>query len=238
MTKTQEAVSLALKMAEDPAHGYDQADRWGPDFDCSSFIITVWEQAGVPVKSAGASYTGNMYSALIKCGFIDVTNFVNRATGDGLQKGDVLLNKANHTEMYIGDGKVVKASINEHGTATGGRTGDQTGREIYVGNYYNYPWDCVLRFMGEDSPDPPEEEKPEVKSSYDLPMLRKGDKGETVKALKALLILHGFRGNFKASNSYFGVSVEKALIRFQKDHGLEQDGICGPITWGALLGVK
>lgn len=38
----------------------------------------------------------------------------------GAEEGDVLLNYAHHTALYIGGGRVVQASINERGTATGG----------------------------------------------------------------------------------------------------------------------
>ena len=53
-----------------------------------------------------------------------------------LKKGDVLLNEAHHTAMYLGGNKIVNASINELGKTTGGRTGDQTGREILVRDFY------------------------------------------------------------------------------------------------------
>ena len=38
-----------------------------------------------------------------------------------------------------------RASYSEIGEATGGEPGDQTGREIWVRPYYDYPWDGVLR---------------------------------------------------------------------------------------------
>ena len=65
-----------------------------------------------------------------------------------LIRGDILLNEIHHTCVYIGNGKIVQASANENGTATGGQTGDQTGQEIYVRDYYVYSsgWDCVLRY--------------------------------------------------------------------------------------------
>ena len=125
--------------------------RWGPDYDCSSAIITAWETAGVPVKTGGATYTGNMYNVFIKNGFVDVTNSVNRNTGAGLQRGDVLLNIVHHVAMYCGNGKEVEASINERGGATGGKPGDQTGREILIRAYRNYPWDKVLRYKNASS---------------------------------------------------------------------------------------
>lgn len=137
-----------IKTANDPRHGYDQKYRWGEhgDYDCSSAVITAWETAGIPVKSAGATYTGNMYSAFKKCGFIDVSQSVNLKSGTGLLRGDVLLNRRSHTAMYIGGGQIAQASINEKGTATGGAPGDQTGKEFLVRSYYNYPWDYVLRY--------------------------------------------------------------------------------------------
>lgn len=151
MSKTEEAISFMEKIAKDDTHGYDQKNRWGVDYDCSSLVITAWEQAGVKVKTAGATYTGNMYTFFLRCDFKDVTSKVNLATGAGLVRGDVLLNKKKHTAMYCGNGKEVEASINEKGTATGGKTGDQTGKEILIRSYRNYPWDCVLRYNEESA---------------------------------------------------------------------------------------
>ena len=80
MTKVEYAVQWALGIANDSSHGYSQINRWGPDYDCSSFIITAYENAGIPVKEAGATYTRNMEQAFRKCGFQVITNW-NRATG-------------------------------------------------------------------------------------------------------------------------------------------------------------
>lgn len=145
----EKAVTWALQIAQDPVHGYDQTRRWGPDYDCSSLMISAWQQAGVPVKDAGATYTGNMFRAFLRCGFEDVTAEINLNTGVGLQRGDVLLNIQHHTAMSIGSGQIVHASINEAGRAIGGKTGDQTGREICVRSYYRYSggWDRVLRYV-------------------------------------------------------------------------------------------
>lgn len=134
MSKIDKAIEWALSIANDSSHGYDQSSRWGPNYDCSSFLITVWEKAGVPVKTKGASYTGNMKSVFLKCGFKDVTgnDNVEFGMGAGLQRGDILLHEQNHVAMYIGGGQIVQASINERGGITGGQSGDQTGGEIHV----------------------------------------------------------------------------------------------------------
>ena len=156
MTKTEKAVTWAIEIANDPAHGYDQDNRWGPDYDCSSLVISAWQQAGVPVKTKGATYTGNMKSVFLSCGFKDVTSKVNLSTGSGMKRGDVLLNIASHTVMHIGNGQVVSASKNENNGYHGGKPGDQSGKEIKLQNYYNFPWDCVLRYTEDSSTTDPE----------------------------------------------------------------------------------
>lgn len=149
MSKIENYIQNAINIANDNSHGYSQVNRWGKDYDCSSLVITVVENAGIPVKSkGGATYTGNMLSAFKKCGFTDVTSSVNLATGAGLVRGDILLNRTHHTEIYIGNGKNVGAHISETGGVTG-RTGDQTGKEICTNNYYNFPWTNVLRYTAE-----------------------------------------------------------------------------------------
>ncbi len=150
------AVAWAVGIANDDSHGYDQTDRWSPDYDCASLVIQAWENAGVPVKTNGATYTGNMVDVFLSCGFKDVTSSITLSTGAGLKKGDVCWRRegsSGHTEMMISETQIVGATSNEHGTATGGTDGDQTGEEIRVRAYYNYPWMKVLRY--EEAVTPP-----------------------------------------------------------------------------------
>ena len=79
----EKAVSWARQIAADDSHGYTQGNRWGPDYDCSSLLITAWQNAGVPVKDGGATYTGNMKNVFLANGFTDVTSQVNLSTGSG-----------------------------------------------------------------------------------------------------------------------------------------------------------
>ena len=147
----QKAIDYAVGIAKDNSHGYSQGStRWGnPDFDCSALVISAWETAGVKVKTAGATYTGNMRKVFLKKGFTDIVKSVNLRTGYGLIPGDVLLREGKHTAMYIGNKQIVHASINELGKIVGGKSGDQTGKEICTRSYYNYPWNSVLRYPDE-----------------------------------------------------------------------------------------
>ena len=140
MTIPEKAVQWAIATANDNSHGYSQSGRWGPDYDCSSFVITAYRQAGL--KLAGASYTGNMRSAFLADGFFDATKLVNLGSGGGVQAGDVLLNYSAHTCIAIGAGRVANCRTDEGHP----QSGDQSGNEIRLQGYWNYPWDCVLRY--------------------------------------------------------------------------------------------
>jgi len=150
-TVIDRAVSWALGIANNPACGYntDRAKRWGPDFDCSSLVISAFQNAGVPVKTNGANTTYDMKRVFLKSGFIDVVGSINKWNGEGLKKGDVLLLQKHHTALVVDDEhNIVHAAGNERGGTMNGTPGDQTGKEICRRTYYNGYWDCVLRYVG------------------------------------------------------------------------------------------
>ncbi|MBE6047648.1 MAG: peptidoglycan-binding protein [Clostridium sp.] len=66
-------------------------------------------------------------------------------------------------------------------------------------------------------------------------MLRIGDKGDAVRNLQNLLISKGYSCGSAGADGDFGQSTYNAVIKFQGDHGLSQDGIVGPATWEALI---
>lgn len=138
----QGAIDWAIATAADDTHGYSQQTRNGnPNYDCSSFVIAAYDNAGIPVKEAGASYTGNMKNAFIKCGFEWIPGTPKM---EDLLPGDVLLSERDHTEMYIGDGKNVGAHGNFDEV-----NGDSSGKELSVSDYPKRQWDGVLRYTGQ-----------------------------------------------------------------------------------------
>lgn len=140
MADLAKAIQNMIDMCNDDSHGYDQGNRWGPDYDCSSAIITALRDAGF--DTGGASYTGNMSSELCARGWERLSLGVDK------EAGDILLNDANHVALYVGDGQLAEFSSNEFGGITGGQSGDQTGGESSVHGFYDFPWDCVLRWPG------------------------------------------------------------------------------------------
>ena len=221
MSKIETMLQFAVNIANDDSHGYDQINRWGTDYDCSSLVITAAKTAGYDV--GGATYTGNMTSNFLKAGFTKITDIASR------KRGDVLLNVKHHTALYLGDNKIVQASINEKGGISGGQKGDQTGREILVRDYYtpSYGWDCILRPPLEDTATASQPVTASQTASSGSALIRKGSKGEAVKQLQNRLIALGYSCGSYGADGDFGTATEKAVKQFQQDHGLEVDGIVG-----------
>lgn len=237
MSVIDSAVSWAIGIANDNSHGYSQTDRWGKDYDCSSLVISAYEQAGVPVRQKGATYTGNMRQAFLACGFVDATYEVGLSSGYGLQPGDVLLNYAAHTCLYIGNGKVVNARTDEGNP----QSGDQSGNEIRIQNYWNFPWNCVLRYKGNNATNTLSQKvktpTEEVDHSLKLPLLSQSNSYNTYCVLlqAALNARHFACGS---ADGFFGAKTQAAVAKAQQYYGLEVDGKCGKATWAALLKIN
>lgn len=136
----ESVVQWCINTANDPSHGYDQRNRTGPDYDCSSFISAGLMAAGYDVPYM-TTYT--MRSVLEPLGWTWLAGQGNSASG--LMRGDILLCVSSHVELYIGNNQNVGAHSNEFGGIVGGQPGDQTGNEISITGWYAFPWDGVLR---------------------------------------------------------------------------------------------
>lgn len=74
--------------------------------------------------------------------------------------------------------------------------------------------------------------------SMQVEMLKKGCKGDAVKAMQILLAGNGCKCGTSGADGDFGPATESALKKYQAHKNLEADGICGPNTWASLLGMK
>ena len=236
MSKTQKALQWMLDIAADNSHGYSQAQdrRWGtPDYDCSSFAISSYKQAGV--NTGNATYTGNM-SDLLNHGFTDVTKRVNLNTANGLQPGDILWwhksGNQGHTAIYIGNNQIVHARGQSYGSP---KPGDQ-GSEIAVTPYYRGSWQHVYRYVGGGSakpaPTPTPAPKPTVKRypvSTQMPIIKYGSVSKAVKVWQVIIGVE--------ADGEFGRNTLAATLQFQRASSLDDDGEVGPLTWGVGLSI-
>lgn len=141
MTKYAEALAAECERMCAANIGYDQGNRWGADeCDCSSLVYRCIYaiDPSTSLNRTDPRYTGTLRRDLRAVGFYEVPKAQHR-------RGDVLLNEAHHVLIDLGGGKVGGARIDERGKASGGQGGDQTGNEVSVHGYYDYPWDVCLR---------------------------------------------------------------------------------------------
>lgn len=77
--------------------------------------------------------------------------------------------------------------------------------------------------------------------TVELKILKKGDKGDCVKAMQTLLLGCGFKmennGKTYGADGSFGGATINGVKAFQKAKGLPQTGQCDGVTWAKLLGV-
>ncbi len=70
-----------------------------------------------------------------------------------------------------------------------------------------------------------------------LKNLQAGMTGSDVAAMQMLLVGNGYDVGGYGADGIFGSSTDADLRKYQRARGLDPDGICGPKTWAALLGV-
>lgn len=145
-SKVESAISWAIGIANDDSHGYSQSVRWGPHYDCSSFVYSAFCQAGFNLPGSGTRYTQTMVNDFTKAGFIWIP-WSQIGNMSNLRRGDILLNNSSnsskqHTEIYLGNGQNVGA----HSPSKG----------ISVSGYYNHPWLGVLRYGSSSAPSNPQ----------------------------------------------------------------------------------
>lgn len=103
-----------------------------------------------------------------------------------------------------------------------------------------YGWVDVedIKVLQPETPEPPKTPEPPAENcGFSLPTLKKGSKGESVRALQILLIGNGCScGSYGADGDY-GAATEAAVIKYQGKKGLPVSGICDTATWAQLLGV-
>lgn len=154
-TYASKIADLHYAMVQDDRNGYSQWPyRHGEDGvlvtyngvtirtgsrDCSSSVIDGCEALGV--STGGASYTGNMEECMTSSGAFVALPYSYGA----LVRGDIILNPGRHVTVYQGGGKMSTFDIDEDGGIYSGQTGDQTGREAWVRDVYDFGQTRILR---------------------------------------------------------------------------------------------
>lgn len=201
--------------------------------------------------------------ALIRAGIIKNGEYIHAASGipgpladtsrfqklpwspNNLQRGDIMWSSGHHVAVWAGDGKNSVWEAAPEATHPLAACG--TGVGLHIGHgYYNcgtggYSWTCLYRII--DIQKVKQEIKKEIvmdknyniKSLIEfLPVIQKGSKNNTVKALQKILAKYGwYSGDIDGSA---GPVTDKGIRLMQTALGIYVDGIVGPITWTKLIG--
>ena len=182
-------------------------------FDCRGFTDWCLKQVGIDLQGEGATSQWNNGSNWLRKGEI-ATMPENTLVCLFVKKGS----KMEHTGFGLNNETCECSAGVQHFTR---RNQKWTHWAIPRGLY-----------DGSSVPEPSPSSAPAP--STDQPTLRKGSTGETVKALQSALIQKGYDCGASGADGIFGKNTEAALKRFQQDHGLTADGICGFLTYAAL----
>lgn len=205
--KTDLFVNHAIAIAKDDSHGYSQYSRWGKDYDCSSLMYECGYKAGYSLPRSGTRYTGTMIAHFSACGFrVDAFD----GNLNDLERGDILLNTAHHTAVYIGNGQIVEASISETGGISG-KVGDQTGHEIHIRSVYNYPWTHVLTPPKEQAAQHSASSKQTTQKAVTIPNSIKSIKIEDAITRVAIEVINGKYGNGSSRKDNIYKVVQKRV---------------------------
>lgn len=90
-------------------------------------------------------------------------------------------------------------------------------------------WGWMTKYFDYDN----SESSPEPSPTFH-PLLRNGSENDAVKTLQTYLIELGYDCGRWGADGDFGDATELAVKKFQKDNGLEVDGVVGENTWTAL----
>ena len=87
------------------------------------------------------------------------------------------------------------------------------------------------------APSEPSKSETEEVAEVKVAVLKKGDKGDQVKALQALLIGYGYDVGKSGTDGSFGPATEAAVLKYKQSKGLTGGSTVGVTTWESLLGA-
>lgn len=137
----------------------------------------------------------------------------------------VLVFMNNHVGVYIGNGEVIEARSRRYGVYK---------TKLAERSWKNWGYCPYITYETPKT----EETKSAGTITVNLPVLKRGAKGETVRAMQHLLMGNGHDMEGYGADASFGGATERALKAYQGANGLEADGSCGPKTWAKLLGLN
>lgn len=148
-SKVNKYLDAMKSIADDDSHGYSMDNRFGPDYDCSSFVYYALINSGAFDFSGNNPFiTSDMGATLKSLGFTEIAYDKSK-----LQRGDIVVDPregagGHVTTIYSVDGDDIK-QIAAHSNKDG-KTGDSSGTEINVDDYTegHHQYQYIYRLTG------------------------------------------------------------------------------------------
>lgn len=144
------AVSALFKAGQTPSLSQLMgAIRKHSTCDCSSAAFGLaWLAYNGAVSITGTAYTGNLAAKFKDSGLFKVIRYdSHRSVKAQAAPGDLLLTPGHHVVVVLDGDVCLSPEFNERGRTTGGKPGDQTGREVKIRPLYVRPggWRYIVR---------------------------------------------------------------------------------------------
>ena len=184
--------------------------------DCSGLFSWAFKKLG------SYMYHGSDTMYRKYCKYHGELNKGQRTDGQALKPGTAVFcwngKKYSHVGLYVGNGVVIEAAGSQQGVIKSKVTATKWK---YWGELINVSFDA----KGDDT-------------VVWHPTIRRGSKGDDVREAQTILYNLGYGLGSYGIDGDFGKATEAAVKEFQRDHGLTQDGVVGPMTWDALLNTN
>ena len=217
-----EAKQKELEKTTDPdrAPGRQYGSKWTGHTvaDCSGLFSWAFRKLG------GHMYHGSDTMYRKYCTDKGELKKGKRTDGRTLRPGTAVFvwngSTYSHVGLYVGDGTVIEAMSTLRGVTT---TKVTAGKWTHWGELtgVDYGGTAPGGLLNE--------------TGASWPTLRRGSKGDAVREMQAVLDRLGYDLGPWGIDGDFGKDTLAAVKAFQKDHGLEVDGIVGPLTGKEMM---
>ena len=208
--------------------------------NCKKYLGKPYVWGGESMEEGGYDCSGYAYNVLRDSGFN-----VGRTTADGYRSlgekidaakrkpGDLLYfgrnERATHIAFYAGDGGMYES------IGGSSNTKDNPGKGVTYSSFYRRGDLMEVRTLFDGAGEP--SGNTGAAKPVDRSWIQRGDKGQKVTDMQLMLIYTGYTCGADGADGDFGENTEKALLKFQHDNGLKEDGLYGNASRARLESV-
>ena len=188
--------------------------------DCSGLFSWAFKQLGGAIAHGSNSIYDRYCSSKGK-----ITDQIRKDMKPGTAVFVDKNGNKSHIGLFVGNNTVIEAMSTQAGVCTSKLN---TAKWTYWGTLKN------VEYPASEAQEQPSGGQDDKESTSSLPTLKRGMKGEYVSLLQTKLVNKGYSVGSYGIDGDFGSATQRAVQQFQRDNGLDPDGIVGAMTWAML----